>query len=274
MQTIHFETPENVQISYRAGGLGHRFIAWLIDQVIVGFGTAVLVVVLFVVFAATGALADSLQSLEDRLDAAQRDQRASEELIQYALGVSILVMSFSSIVYYGAFELFLRGQTPGKRWLGLRVVKADGFALDPASVFVRNFFRPIDHLSVLWIVPVLSSRGQRFGDMAAGTVVVFDRAAPLSRVRQELAGRSAAEARFRFDHAALARLEPTDFEALEQLLDRWDEIPQTQLEALLDRLIGPLARRLKSETPSEPDRLQFLEDLMASEFRRQSRNLV
>lgn len=274
MRSIEFETPENVQIRYQAAGLGTRFLAWLIDQIIVGLATLISVFVLLLVLIAMNVISESATAFGDALAAAEGDPQASEQFAKYVLGGMILVVGFSSIVYYGGSELLLHGQTPGKRWLGLRVVKADGFALDPLSVFVRNLFRPIDHLAPLWIVPVLSARSQRFGDMAAGTVVVADRMPTLNRVRAELSERTAAEARFRFDSAALARLLPSDFDSLEQLLDRWDDIPRPQLEGLLQRLLPPLARRLKIERPADPDRLQFLEDLMAAEYRRRSRNLL
>lgn len=274
MRTIEFETPENVQIRYQAAGLGARYIAWLVDQVLVFFVSVLLVIGLILLLAAIGVLTDSAADLQRRLENAQGNPRAGEEIAKYLMGGATIILGFTSILYYGLCELCLRGQTPGKRWLGLRVVKANGFALDAGSVFVRNLFRPVDHLPPLWITPVLSARGQRFGDMAAGTIVVFDRPAPLNRVRIELAERQPAEARFRFDKAALATLTPADIDSLEQLLDRWDTIPHHQLESLLQDLIPPLARRLKSETPVGAERLPFLEDLMVAEYRRQSRSLV
>jgi uncharacterized RDD family membrane protein YckC len=274
MRTIEFETPENVQITYEAAGLGARFIAWLVDQILVFFISILLVVVLLILLIAAGIITDSASALADRLESAQDDPRASDEIAKYMIGGATIVLGFTSILYYGFSELFMRGQTLGKRWLGLRVVKQNGFALDVGSVFVRNLFRPVDHMSPLWMVPVLSARGQRFGDMVAGTIVVADRPPPLNRVRIELSEHPQAEARFRFDKAALATLTSEDFELLEQLLDRWDDIPHPQLEQLLEGLIPPLARRLKTEAPADPDRLQFLEDLMAAEYRRQSRSLV
>lgn len=274
MRTIQFETPENVQISYEAAGLGQRFIAWFVDQIFVCLITTVTLFVLVCAGITAGVATEAVNNLGDKLEAAEVDPRANEEIARYMIGGGMLVMGFGSMLYYAGGELLMRGQTPGKRWLGVRVVKANGFALDPGSVLVRNLFRAIDQLPPLWIVPVLSERNQRFGDMVAGTVVVSDRPPPLNRVRTELADRTAAEARFRFDNAALARLQPADYHSLEQLLDRWDDIPQQRLERLLSSLAPPLARRLQTEIPSDPDRLQFLEDLMAAEYRRQSRNLV
>lgn len=272
---IQFETPENVQISYQSAGLGHRFIAWLIDLIIVIIGGVFLLIgLLFIGAMAGGIVEDVLNAMGDKLEDAQTDQQAGQELVLYFAGIAMLIWSFSSLVYFTTAELFLRGQTVGKRHIGLRVVKANGFALDPVSIFVRNIFRVVDQIQLLWIVPVLSQRSQRFGDMVAGTLVVFDRPAPLCRVREELASRSAADARFRFDAMSLKRLRPIDYEAVEQILDRWDDVPAHQLESLLDTIIDPLARRLKVESPQRTDRLQFLEDLMAAEYRRQSRSLA
>jgi uncharacterized RDD family membrane protein YckC len=272
---IGFETPENVQIHYQPAGLGHRFIAWLVDQILVFVLSIVLIVGMVLLGILVGSVVDDLlEFMGQRLEEASTDPRAGQQVMLYFVGVSTLIWSFSSVVYFSASELFLRGQTIGKRVFGLRVAKANGFSLDPLSIFIRNIFRIVDQISLLWIVPVLSGRSQRFGDMVAGTIVVFDKLAPLSLVREELAGRSAAEARFRFDAAALGRLRPVDFEAVELLLDRWDDIPQSRLASLLDTMIDPLARRLRVEAPPAVDRLRFLEDLLSSEYRRQSRNLA
>ena len=270
---IQFETPENVQISYQPAGLGHRFIAWLLDQILV-WTLCIVFTIILVLVAASGVAGEILESIGDTIEDAETDQQAGEQLLYYLMGIGLLVWSFSSLVYFGASELFLRGQTLGKRLISLRVVKANGFSLDPISIFVRNFFRIVDHISPLWIVPVLSKRGQRFGDMVAGTVVVSDKPAPLSLVRQELAERTAVDAKYRFDASSLARLRHTDFEAVELLLDRWDDLPRTQLVEFLDTLIDPLAQRLRMEAPPMDDRLRFLEDLLAAEYRRQSRSLA
>ena len=142
----------------------------------------------------------------------------------YFVGIATLVMGLASFVYFGASELFLRGQTFGKRACKIRVVKTNGFALDAGSILLRNLFRVADHIPLLWIVPVVSQQSQRFGDMVAGTIVVNDQTEDLSSVRQQLAERPAAEARFRFDHAKLGRLRPSDVEAVERILERWPSL--------------------------------------------------
>lgn len=187
------------------------------------------------------------------------------------VGLIMLVWGLGSFIYFGASELFLRGQTLGKRMLQIRVVKADGFALDAASILVRNVFRVVDHVPLLWIVPVLSQRGQRLGDMVAGTVVVLDGKNELSPVRTELAERSALESEFRFGASALTRLTENDLHAVEKLLERWSTLSEEQQEQLLGTMLPPLCRKLHMEIPERG--VQFLEDLLAAELRRQRRSL-
>ncbi|MBC8117333.1 MAG: RDD family protein [Candidatus Saccharimonas sp.] len=271
--TLQYETPENVQIEYRPAGLGTRFLAWFIDQIILNLVIFISMVVLVILSAAFEGL---FRDLFDRVEGALRnkDNPVDPEVIaMYLIGIGMLIWGLGSFFYFGLSELLWRGQTPGKRMCKIRVVKADGFALDAVGVFMRNVFRVADHLPVLWIVPVLSQRGQRFGDMVASTIVISDEAEDLAEVRHELSGRNAAESRFRFDHAKLARLVRGDFDAVERILDRWNSLPPGQQTSLLDRMVGPLCKKMQTDQPPVEERVVFLEDLLAAEYRRQDRHL-
>lgn len=261
---LQFETPENVQIEYEPAGLGTRFVAWFVDQVLLILAT----VLAFILLLVTGI---SFEGVFELLEGSAGD--SEDTAVAYAVGLMVLIWGLGSFLYFGLSELLGRGQTLGKRLTRIRVVKADGFALDGASILVRNLFRVADHFSPLWIVPLLSKRSQRIGDMVAGTVVVADDPQDLTQVRTRLAERSAAEAEFRFDRAALGRLSPGDVEAIERVLDRWHELPAQQQESLLQQLIDALASKLQVEPPPHDRRVHFLEDLLAAELRRRSRAL-
>ncbi|HEX4150138.1 MAG TPA: RDD family protein [Pirellulales bacterium] len=271
-QTLQYETPENVRVEYRTAGLGTRFVAWFIDSIIVWFLVFVACLLLLIVAAATSGLVENIaHKIQESVgDDAQREP---EMIVMYFAGIATLVLGFSSFIYFGASELFLRGQTFGKRVCSIRVVKLDGFALDAGSIILRNVFRIADQIPVLWVVPLVSRQSQRFGDMVAGTIVVSDQAEELSSVRQQLAQRTAAEARFRFDHAKLGRLRASDIEAAERILERWPKLGADQQQTLADRLITALCTRMQVEAPPAADRRAFLEDLLAAEFRRQERHL-
>ncbi len=271
--TLQYETPENVQIEYRPAGLGTRFLAWFVDQIVLNLLIFIAFIALLI-FAATsqGLLRDYVDQIDRALN--DPDEPADPETVgMYVLGIAALIWGLGSFFYFGLSELLWRGQTLGKRLCKIRVVKADGFALNAVGVFMRNVFRVADHLPILWIVPVLSQRGQRFGDMVASTIVISDEAEELAEVRQELSGRNAAESRFRFDHAKLTRLTPGDFEAVERILDRWDSLPTLQQRTLLDRIVGPLCKKMQTDEPPVEDQVVFLEDLLAAEYRRQDRHL-
>src|SRR5580692_9456225 len=209
---VLFETPENVQIAYKTAGLGTRFCAWVVDWIFVVI-VAILLWILGSVLA--GATSVTLDTLRQKLGV--RRPVSQQEVGLYLFSVMLLAFELGSFVYFVTAELLVRGQTIGKRACGVRVVKADGFALDAGSVLVRNVFRLIDQIPLLWIVPLLSGRSQRFGDMVAGTLVVAETQDQIGDLRARLVARDSSESRFRFDAAMLNRTTPTDVEALERI---------------------------------------------------------
>lgn len=90
---------------------------------------------------------------------------------------SLLIAYFVVPILYGiACEWWWRGQTLGKRLLRLRVMDATGLRLRFSQVMMRNLLRAVDVLPAFYLLGgaacLLSRRGQRLGDLAAGTVVV------------------------------------------------------------------------------------------------------
>ena len=79
--------------------------------------------------------------------------------------------------YHVFFELAFSGQSPGKRLMGIRVIKNDGSPIDPASSFLRNLLRFADtFLSFFHIafISIAASGGfRRIGDWAGGSLVVY-----------------------------------------------------------------------------------------------------
>ena len=279
MGPIEFETPENVQLSYKPAGLGTRFLAWFVDNLLMWVSLFVLLLIVM----CSGAISESLVRETFSPPSPTGDSGGPEEIgqyIAYFIGIWMLCWSLGSFFYYGLSELLFRGQTLGKRTSGLRVVKVDGFALDAVSILVRNVFRVVDHIPLLWIVPLLSARSQRLGDMVAGTLVVQDVTDSLVGPRDWLSGRSAADAEYRFDSGQLKKLRPQDVSAMERLLERWSEIPESRRDSLLSQIIPGLCQRLETDEPTGTDatselrnRYRFLEDLLAAEYRRQDRQL-
>lgn len=95
-------------------------------------------------------------------------------------GLTLLAWFLLDWLYPVLFEAGRRGATPGKRFMGLRVVQDSGSPITFGQAVVRNFLRFIDSMPLytyaFGLVSCLAStRFQRLGDLAAGTVVVYDR---------------------------------------------------------------------------------------------------
>lgn len=101
---------------------------------------------------------------------------SSAESFGVAIVVGIIFVVFFG--YFIAFEAFGNGQTPGKKLLGIRVVRDGGYPLDPTGSLIRNLIRigelALGFYAVSAIVSLLSPENKRLGDMAAGTIVVRD----------------------------------------------------------------------------------------------------
>jgi uncharacterized RDD family membrane protein YckC len=99
-------------------------------------------------------------------------------------GLMLLSWFLLDWLYPVAFEAGKRGATPGKRLMGLRVVQATGSPITLGQAVVRNFLRFIDGMPFFTYAFGITSclatkRFQRLGDLAAGTVVIYDRLASM-----------------------------------------------------------------------------------------------
>jgi uncharacterized RDD family membrane protein YckC len=146
---LKIRTPEGVEFSLPLAGPVSRMLALAIDMAMIG------------------TLANVLRQLLAPLKIFGEDIEAAVNIVAY----------FVLTLAYGALTEWLwRGQTVGKRLLGLRVVDARGFRLEPSQVIVRNLMRFIDGLPLLYLVGgtacFFHRHHRRLGDIAAGTVVV------------------------------------------------------------------------------------------------------
>src|SRR5262249_13884295 len=94
--------------------------------------------------------------------------------------IALLFLGIFTIIwgYYTLFEIFWKGQTPGKRWAGIRVIKESGRAITPFEAATRNFMRSIDWMPGLYgagvVTMLLNAKHRRLGDYVAGTLVVHE----------------------------------------------------------------------------------------------------
>jgi len=132
-------------------------------------------------------------------------------------------------LYHWVLELALRGRTPGKRLAGVRIVARDGGAPGAAALLIRNVFRLVDCLPLFYgvglLAVMLTREHVRVGDLAAGTLLVYEHAAALP------AGLSSGSA-----------LDATGTEIVHELLARWQGLePEARAELarrVLERYAG------------------------------------
>jgi len=139
-------------------GLVERAVAAIIDQILIGIVTGVLIALgiggaSFAI--STGNVAEAIA----------------------AMFTVMIVTTVLWILYFTILE-GTSGQSLGKRIMHIRVVREDGAPMDLATAFIRNLLRIIDYLPTLYIFGIImiliSNERQRLGDMAAKTVVIPD----------------------------------------------------------------------------------------------------
>jgi len=138
-------------------------------------------------------------------------------------------------LYHLVLETVMRGRTPGKRMAGVSIISRDGSAPGVGALLTRNVFRLIDSLPLFYgiglIAVMMTHEHRRIGDLAAGTLLVYD--APASA-----ASASAA-------NPAHVRDDAVGAELVSELLERW---PLLTSQARCQLAIQLLARHgLKTE---------------------------
>ena len=260
---VRFETPENIEVGYDVAGLGSRFAAWALDQFLV----IAIVLILLILLSITGLVGDWLaEGFSDP------EGDGTPDVTACVIGFLYLLLSLGSFFYFGLCELCMRGQTVGKRRLGLRVIQSDGFSLRPTSVLLRTVFRVVDQLPVLWIVPLFLDKQRRFGDVVAGTVVVVDRVTELGDLRARVLEKKTSEAAFRFG-SSLSKLTEKDVDVIERIMQRLPDVDSYQKRKLLQSVVSPLAKRFEMELPDPNMNEQFLTELLAAHYEREYRRL-
>jgi uncharacterized RDD family membrane protein YckC len=144
--------------------------------------------------------------------------------VVYASGAFLL-----DWVYFAGLEIAMRGRTPGKKMVGLRVVSRNGGTASAGSLAARNLLRPVDFLVGVPLM-AMDPLSRRLGDRLAGTIVVHDRASA--------------------DEPLLRRIpkgwQAEDVALVESLLRRAGDLEGPRADAMASRVI----ERLEREEPS------------------------
>lgn len=159
MQTIRITTSQNIDIDYEVAGLGERILARLIDLAILG---ALFFLGLFSIAIATNSTSSN------------------------TLWIVLVIIYLVIFVFYDlAFEVFMNGQSIGKRILKIKVISLDGSQPRVGQYILRWLFRIVDFLIIepgviALVVAAIRDKPQRVGDIVAGTMLI--RTTPRSKM--------------------------------------------------------------------------------------------
>ncbi|MDT7829999.1 RDD family protein [Pricia sp. S334] len=150
MEQFQIETAQNISISQNTAHLGDRMLAYLIDSFIILVYYVLIIMIL-----------------------------VSMNVDSGDWWTFYLLLSLPAFLYYVLLESFMDGQTVGKHLMQIRVVKLDGSKPSFSSYFIRWVLRIIDVVLTMGGVAVLTilikGKGQRVGDIAAGTTVITEK---------------------------------------------------------------------------------------------------
>ena len=226
VQTVDIETPELVTFSYTIAGVGSRVAAALIDYLL----CLVLFIALLITLAFVGA--NRLVSFGGTSSEA------------WALAIVVLGQFFILWGYYVLWEGLADGQTPGKRYMRLRVVSDGGYSVSFAGSAIRNLVRILD-MQPLFTYGVgigsivLTKQGKRLGDLAAGTLVVRDQVVRESGIgnRESVERRGTTTAQPVAAAVRHARLNDDEYAVLERFIERRESLDPARRAVLATRLV-------------------------------------
>ncbi|OGA58314.1 MAG: hypothetical protein A3G81_29310 [Betaproteobacteria bacterium RIFCSPLOWO2_12_FULL_65_14] len=207
--TRRVATPEGIELTLHLAGAVPRAIAWAID------------------FALRAAIVLAVMLL-------------AAQFGQAGWGVVLLTAFFVEWLLPAWFEAAWRGQTPGKRAMGLAVLNDDGTPVRWPGALTRNLLRAVDFLPFLYgigLLTMLANRDfKRLGDLAAATVVVHQ----LDKAEQKKDMPSAPPI------APPVALDLEDQRALLELAERSESLTRERFEELAE-LPTPLVGQLTGE---------------------------
>ena len=241
-------------------GIGSRFIALLVDTLLGMVGVGLLTRLFYLLLPAFSAF--------NRISA------------QWATAIAIFLVFLFQWGYFTLFEVFWNGQTPGKKIAKIRVIQRSGRPVGMIESMARNFIRVIDQIPFFYgvgIVAVFVTRQhQRLGDLAAGTLVVRERAqesalwgqpaahdwSPRTFTASSLTPQNLPpepHMHVSLPPEGVARLTSSDLQVLESFLSRRLDMPLETRAALAERISVALRAKSRLDMPAGVSTETFLE---------------
>ncbi|MEQ9355838.1 RDD family protein [Coleofasciculus chthonoplastes] len=204
---VTLQTPESVELEFTLAGIGNRAYALLIDYIVWGL--------ILIVFLLTWAF------LSIQFIGVIEDLIGSETRLElWLISIQLLLYFFIYVGYFVFFETLWQGQTPGKRYVKIRVIRDDGRPVRLQQATLRALLRPVDDLFFLGVFFIaLGKREKRIGDWVAGTLVIQEEK-PITAANFSLSESATTLANQLQTQADLSRLLPDDFAVIREYLQR------------------------------------------------------
>ena len=243
-ERIYIATPDHVSLEFELAGPGSRFSAYVVDFLC---NALLIMAIILLVYLSGGLIA--LRWLVR--------SSGGNASVSWLLAVAVLIIFLINWGYYVFFEGLGKGSTPGKKRMGIRVIRQDGLPIGLREAALRNLVRAADMLPppsyiLGGLVMHFDAQGRRLGDMVAGTYVVVEKfelaaqgtsgAAWVKRVEQ---GRSR-------QGLTLPRgtISPQQLGLIEQFLARSRELSEERRSQLIWQITEPLLPFLDEDRDS------------------------
>lgn len=244
---VSLSTPESVELEFTLAGIGNRTLALVFDYSILG----ALLVVFWILW---GTFSLGLLSYLN----SGTFNYASAPI--WLLAIALLINFFIFAGYFTFFEVLWQGQTPGKRFTKIRVIRDNGRPIGLAQAALRSLLRPIDDFCFIGVFFILLGKQEkRLGDWAAGTLVIQEERG--DRKAALMISESAKQLAIELPKlAALSQLLPDDFAVVRTYLQRRHTMDARARNDLSLNLARQLRTLIGLETiPPNTTADQFLE---------------
>ena len=242
------ETPENVELEQRLAGIGSRFIAGLVDHLIVAGALLALGFGFFMVCLVIPGLGD-----------------LPKQAGAWALAVILVAVYLLHWGYFVFWEMKTNGQSLGKIAVKIRVVREGGGPITFTDIAIRNLLRAVDMIggyAVAGLAMFFSRKVQRLGDLAAGTVVISEQT-PSYSARPDRRHASDWEQMMTPEALRATGLDPEAFRVLANFWARRHELTLEARRRLLGKLVSPILERTGVTLPDHsPETLERYVELL------------
>ncbi|MBP1990896.1 RDD family protein [Paenibacillus eucommiae] len=240
-------TPEQVQLKFRTAGVGSRAIAHLWDGLILLVVNGLLLAL--IIFASRLEWLNILDGVAD-----------------YAGAALIILFILLNVGYFLATEMYMGGQTPGKKIMGLRVLQDNGQSATFLSIIIRNLFRILDFLPSFYflgaLIMLFSSKDKRIGDMVAGTIVVTEpgreRLQRKKGIDKSVAAWEGRLPDLNLDDAARRRVTPEDWQLIAAWMERLSGMSAARREEFSQPIFRHFVVKLQHESEGLYDASAYL----------------